>query len=182
MNYVGNYLIAGPNTTSGEESDAFESMAVNDVRIYQSSNKKDPDKDSSHDGVTMTSSSFSGTYTTLGSPASFEAVTTASADDAYTDVLAHAGAFWWSRDSVDTRLVGHVSNRNGGIINSQSSVGGYPSITVNVRDANFDTDGDGMSNAWETANGTNPSVADNNGDVDGDGYTNLEEYINSLAQ
>jgi hypothetical protein len=43
-----------------------------------------------------------------------------------------------------------------------------------------DTDGDGMPDAWESANGTDPAVADNNGDLDGDGYTNIEEYINSL--
>ena len=49
------------------------------------------------------------------------------------------------------------------------------------RPAGFDTDNDGMPDAWETAHGLNPAVADNNGDFDGDGYTNLEEYINEIA-
>lgn len=40
-----------------------------------------------------------------------------------------------------------------------------------------DDDGDGMHNAWETANGLNPSNgADATIDNDGDGATNLEEY------
>jgi len=49
------------------------------------------------------------------------------------------------------------------------------------RAANWDTDGDGMPNAWETAHNLNPNVADNNGDFDSDGYTNIEEYINEIA-
>jgi hypothetical protein len=40
-----------------------------------------------------------------------------------------------------------------------------------------------MPDAWETANGFNPSsAADGTGDADGDGYTNLEEYLASLAR
>jgi hypothetical protein len=49
------------------------------------------------------------------------------------------------------------------------------------RPANWDTDGDGMPDAWEKAHNLNPNVADNNGDFDSDGYTNLEEYIDEIA-
>jgi len=41
-----------------------------------------------------------------------------------------------------------------------------------------DTDGDGMHNSWETANGLNPNdPSDAAGDLDGDGATNLAEYM-----
>ncbi|HVT28103.1 MAG TPA: hypothetical protein VHE81_08810, partial [Lacipirellulaceae bacterium] len=50
-----------------------------------------------------------------------------------------------------------------------------------ARDANWDTDGDGMPNAWELQHGLDPNADDHNGDFDSDGYTNLEEYIDDLA-
>ena len=44
--------------------------------------------------------------------------------------------------------------------------------------ASSDTDGDGMPDSWELANGFNPnSSADAGLDADGDGFTNLQEYI-----
>ena len=40
-----------------------------------------------------------------------------------------------------------------------------------------DTDGDGLPDTWEVANGTNPSVPDAALDSDGDGLSNLQEYL-----
>ena len=40
-----------------------------------------------------------------------------------------------------------------------------------------DRDGDGMPDAWEIDNGTNPDVADAGADPDSDGLTNLREYF-----
>ncbi|MDB6069803.1 MAG: hypothetical protein JWL81_974, partial [Verrucomicrobiales bacterium] len=39
-----------------------------------------------------------------------------------------------------------------------------------------DSDGDGMPNAYETSNGTNPDVNDAGVDLDTDGLTNIQEY------
>lgn len=49
------------------------------------------------------------------------------------------------------------------------------------RSPGWDSDGDGLPDAWELAHGLNPSAPNNNGDFDNDGYTDLEEYLNELA-
>ena len=50
-----------------------------------------------------------------------------------------------------------------------------------AKDAQDDTDGDGMSDVWEMANGLDPfSPQDATADPDGDGLDNLFEYTNNL--
>jgi hypothetical protein len=44
-----------------------------------------------------------------------------------------------------------------------------------------DTDNDGMPDAYEVANGLNPSVNDAAADLDGDGLTNLQDYQRGTA-
>jgi hypothetical protein len=94
-------------------------------------------------------------------------------------VLNNAGATVPSRDSVDIRVVNDVLNGTGAIINSPADVGGYPTIAEGSYPT--DTDGDGMPDAWETANGLNPSNKNdwNSYDVDPN-YMNIEVYINSF--
>ena len=43
--------------------------------------------------------------------------------------------------------------------------------------AEADSDGDGMPDAWEIANGTNMNVPDASDDPDGDGHSNYQEYL-----
>ncbi|HEY9174600.1 MAG TPA: hypothetical protein VI136_20125 [Verrucomicrobiae bacterium] len=50
-----------------------------------------------------------------------------------------------------------------------------------TRPPGWDTDGDGMPDAWEREHGLDPNVANHNADFDNDGYTDLEEYLNDLA-
>ncbi len=42
---------------------------------------------------------------------------------------------------------------------------------------NSDTDGDGMPDGWEVANGLDPLYNDANGDADYDGVSNYDEYL-----
>ena len=55
------------------------------------------------------------------------------------------------------------------------------SPTPGARNGVNDSDGDGLPDDWELANGLNPSSAAGNdgayGDPDGDGFTNLQEYL-----
>lgn len=90
------------------------------------------------------------------------------------------GGFLDARDALDTQVVADFSEGDGNIITDEDSVGGF--LTIDEGSACTDTDGDGMPDVWETANGLNTADAsDRNGDADGDGYTNLEEYLNGVV-
>ena len=91
---------------------------------------------------------------------------------------AGAGAIIPSRDSQDQRIITQIANRTGSYYADPSSVGGWDSLAAGS--APTDTDGDGMPDSWEQANGTNYQVADHNGDIDLDGYRNIEEWFNGL--
>ncbi len=126
-------------------------------------------------------------------PMEFAAVTTHSAEDAFERVLEYAGASL-SRDEYDKMMV--ADTRNGeaccivsgigkGLINSQDDITyadgstGFPAL--NSLEAPADTDGDGMPDEWETANGLNPNNAEDGPATAENGYTNLENYLNSLV-
>jgi hypothetical protein len=106
-------------------------------------------------------------------------VAPAPAASAYERVLADAGASVF-RDSVDARVVAGVRDRTGRLIDSQAQVGGWPALPAGV--AAVDTDGDGMPDVWETAQGLDPKTADGAADRDGDGWTNLEDYLAAAAK
>ncbi len=126
-------------------------------------------------------------------PMEFAAVTTHTADMAYERVLDYAGASL-SRDAYDEMMAGDtregkasciVSGIGKGLINSQDEVvyadgtTGFPAL--NSLEAPADTDGDGMPDEWETANGLNPNDGSDGAATAENGYTNLENYLHSLV-
>ena len=101
------------------------------------------------------------------------------ATDAYTQVLAKAGASL-TRDAADKRTIQGVLDRTHRRIDSQKEVGGWPNLKS--KPAPVDSDRDGMPDDWEKDHQLDPKhPEDRNADQDVDGYTNLEEYLNSLA-
>jgi hypothetical protein len=104
-----------------------------------------------------------------------------SPQDAVTTVLNGAGASRPSRDGVDARLVDEVRSwgRSGAIISDENAMGGPGSIAGGQ--APVDSDGDGIPDAWETANGLNPNDASDGMRIASNGYANLENYVNSLV-
>lgn len=109
----------------------------------------------------------------------FAPVTVDAPDVTLERVLAGVGASL-VRDAVDQRLVDDVRQRRGKLINSQAEVGGWPML--NSKPAPRDSDGDGMPDAWETAQGLNPHDATDAARVDpASGYTQLERYLNGLV-
>ncbi len=176
LNYVCNYLIAGPSTKWLKS--AFDAGGPN-TKIYQHANRFDANKNGITDGVDTGWDTFGGTYTKASKPFPALPVTTDSASVALLRVLLQAGALPWRRDAVDRRVADSVFMQTGQIINDTAQVGGWP--VLKSEEPPTDTDNDGLPDFWEMALRLDPRAPDNNGDRDGDGYTNLEEYLNWLA-
>lgn len=119
----------------------------------------------------------------------FDEISMVSAEECYDLVLARAGATYPKRDAVDARVVAQLANETGAYINSQDEVGGYPAATVS-READFDTDHDGLPDEWETAHGLNPADASDSAQIPNTsdssqanyGYTWIEIYCNELVE
>ena len=120
-------------------------------------------------------------------------VKTQTAEECYTNVLANVGCNFPALDEHDQRVIAEVragtfkfkGSKTGlpGLPDSQDDVGGWDNYPEVHRPADWDTDRDGMPDAWEKAHGLNPNdPADGNKDSNGDGYTNLEKYLNSLCR
>src|SRR5262249_17798849 len=152
----GNYLIAGPDTPASKRIRAFNGGSASTL-IYQSNNSIDSNLNGVHDGANTEWGMFIGAYTKQ-EPARFQFLQVNSDDSqtAYNRVLHLAGATL-VRDSVDTRIVSEVQNATGRHIDSQSQVGGWP--TLNSLPAPPDTDQDGIPDQWETDHGLNPGAA-----------------------
>jgi hypothetical protein len=113
----------------------------------------------------------------VGTPFPAPAVTPTPVEDLKAELSATVGATRPVRDAVDRRVLGLIERGEGGIIDSQADVGGWPALAS--ADPPADDDADGMPDAWERAHGLDPSDGDDHrADADGDGYTNLEEWLN----
>lgn len=132
----------------------------------------------------------------MDNPAPTGEVTTHSAAEAFSRVLAYGGASLY-RDEIDARYMEEAKTgtaqykgsitQSPGIIDKVSDVNGYTESTFGTasRPADFDTDKDGIPDAWELANGLNPNDDSDalTYSLDGKGYyTNLEVYANSLIE
>jgi hypothetical protein len=112
------------------------------------------------------------------------------ADEAYARVVESAGASLW-RDAIDRRVIDSLTGRTGRIIDApedfrgvDGKLPGIDDLPTSTRPADFDTDGDGMPNQWESRRGLDPdNAADGNlTSLSSDGYTNLEVYLDELTR
>lgn len=141
-------------------------------------------------------------------------VTTHSATGVYDKILDYCGASLY-RDDVDVRYMeetrtgtttfkGDVAfvdaagntyptSKTSGILDFINNPAGeqnpktasYPELPSNTRPEGYDSDGDGMPDAWETAQGLNPADASDakTFTLDPRGwYTNIEVYLNSIVE
>ncbi|MBQ8652788.1 MAG: hypothetical protein IJ477_05690 [Alistipes sp.] len=119
------------------------------------------------------------------------------AEDAYARTLDYAGASL-KRDKIDLRLIDDARNAKatyndggngstGGLIDTQTAVGGWPTLTATdeeIARATTDTDKDNIPDYYESKLGLNPSKADATAKtLDPQGlYTNFEMYLHYLVQ
>lgn len=132
----------------------------------------------------------------MDAPAPTGEVTTHSAAESFSKVLAYSGASLY-RDEIDARYMEEAKTgtakykgsitQSPGIIDKVAAVNGYTEANFGTatRPADFDTDKDGIPDAWEIANGLDPNDATDalTYSLDSKGYyTNLEVYANSLVE
>ncbi|KPL20989.1 MAG: hypothetical protein AMJ75_10820 [Phycisphaerae bacterium SM1_79] len=180
LNYVGNYLVPGPNSVSN--GIAYSEGSPNN-RGYFAGNYYNHILPADPWSVVNFGDWNKSQIATYKQSKPFETgpIVTQDAKEAYQAVLAHGGASMPRRDTVDRRIVEDVKTGKGHIINSQNDVGGWPELKSAA--ATSDRDGDGMPDEWEKQHNLNPEDAsDGTSDADGDGYTNVEEYLNSLVR
>jgi hypothetical protein len=174
---VGNYFIAGPNSTNN-----FLAMFTATDHVYQQNNIIDMDKDGDLDGHLITNDDFvKQTASILSQPSMLPKsnVKIGTPQEAYKIVIAQAGSSL-HRDAVDTRIVGYVTSlgKTGKIFKSEAEVGGQP-VVAEQHSTLKDTDGDGIPDDWEKASKLKTGDAQQ---ATASGYTHLEEYLNSLIK
>lgn len=121
------------------------------------------------------------------------------AEEAYLNVLAKAGCL--TRDNIEKRLIKECTDGTatyggtlggGGVygiiddpldaemIKNENGSYSYPDEKKESRPDGWDTDGDGMPDAWEDANGFDKNNAADGNYVNAEGYTAVEKYLASL--
>lgn len=215
FNIVNNYYKPGPASSDRKYFvDAYGSYvkdgtvyADNYAEMYLSGNVNTahPDMDNSVSSVYWHNGSSYGNYNSLlqseldiAGP-SGEAVytTTHSAELSFQQICSYAGASL-VRDAVDTRICSDALNGNatftdggngskGGLIDTQTAVGGWPEYSASSSDPGLvtDTDGDGMPDWFEKEFGLNVSDASDGNAFTLDSfkrYTNLEMYLHYLVR
>jgi pectate lyase len=211
-NLVNNYYKPGPATTTNKSSQYFCAPSGGRPAVVGEGHEYDfgyglwyLSGNVMYDNSEKTNDNWSGLYGPAGhhSADSFDAapVMTSSAEKAYQDVLAYAGATKPRRDTIDTRIVQEVISGTatfGGVLGSHcgiidSHMGTKPAdappgwdawemyIEVDSIDSPLDTDRDGIPDWWEDLNGLAYDDPEDGRALASDksGYTNLEEYLNS---
>jgi hypothetical protein len=128
---------------------------------------------------------YSGSGTFSQTPFQPQYNTPRTAQQAYDDVLAYAGAV--PRDSTDRRVVREVKTGTGSLrqlssqeINSRELIPRQPLVLPKWQKPT-DADNDGMADAWESMHGLDPTDATDFSKEMNGGYEAIEVYINELS-
>ena len=198
-NIVNNYYKPGPSTTSNRARTVnpykqTTAPVLPYAQIYMAGNYVDGSAANTRRnwlGAGMQGGTLADTVQSkVNTPFNIAPLNMQSATDAYASVLQGVGCVLPTRDAVDSRIIQEVQSRGGTIIDVQ---GGYPAKTpysvsqaawpvLSCGAAPADADHDGMTDAYETANGLNPNNAADRQAIAANGYTNLENYLNGIVR
>ncbi len=119
--------------------------------------------------------------------------TVETAEAAFKNVLSDVGCNMPEPTNHDQRMVSETLSgtttttgyytKKKGLIDREMDSEGFEGLNIvnATRDADWDTDQDGIPNWFEQLKGSDPYTANNNDDTDNDGYTDLEDYLNWIA-
>lgn len=208
VNFVGNYYKKGPSTTQNkifiaQHEDDYagtqEYYLSGNLRVSQDGNTKKSDTfgdtydQTISDGVTVNWQTF------VDSPYSdfygLDESNVESAEAAFKNVLSDVGCNYQELDNNEKRLIQEsrdgtytkTGSRSGkaGFVDKESDSEGWNGLGIvsETRNSDWDTDGDGIPNWFETEKGWNADGMNNN-HIDGSStgwYTDLEIYLNWMA-
>ena len=178
-NAVGNYFITGPAGSTSAFSGGNDRYS-----IYAEDNWVDKNRNGILDGNEIPHSEYSGGPNFVTNPFDHPELPTISAQNLFDDLVGSVGASLPYRDNLDWMLIDDLKSfgTKGKIIGNENElIIGAPN-TWNLWQGNsrLDTDGDGIPDEWEVANGLDPNDPTDAMQIR-DGYANIEHYINSIT-
>ncbi|MCD8089376.1 MAG: Ig-like domain-containing protein [Clostridiales bacterium] len=189
INFMNNYLKAGPGTRDSVENQIIDAGEGNKPGyFYVNGNVLEGNSEVTNDnslGIKISDAAADWTeivdtkFQMDGNSA--EALTVTDAETAYNEVIEKAGATYPKRDALDARILTEVKNGTGQFANRHEDVGGLPYTESVVREESWDTDNDGIPDSWESANGLDPNDPTDSVKIAENGYANIENYFNSIV-
>lgn len=178
MNYVGNYLKAGPDTSTADRTKAFTIFQGGTAELFLEGNQLDPQPPIRFQSELITIRPGS-TLILRAAPIPFDpAAENLTAKAAYARVLENVGAVKPARDAVDAGIVEGVRDGTG---RQKLTIptDAWPPLARKEPEA--DSDADGLPDAWERQHGLNEADTTDAARVAGpEGWTHLELWLNSL--
>ncbi|HUA66101.1 MAG TPA: LamG-like jellyroll fold domain-containing protein [Alphaproteobacteria bacterium] len=178
LNFVCNYLIAGPNTIT--TNIAFWG-GTNTTYLFQTNNFIDSDQNGILNGADTEWNMFTNwngltNLYTATNQFRLPPVSVDEAYQAYERVLDFAGVSMFKREPAETKIVENVRNQAGGII---AAPGVLPTVSTNLI---FQYNAqDGIPDFWKITYAQAVTNLYNNYQPDSSGYSELEEFDNWLA-
>ena len=178
-NAVGNLFINGNSTSTS--ANGF-SGGNSGFHFYGADNWQDRNKDGVFNPELFTGD---GGGDRQSKPYDYPELETWAGNSLVDNLLPEVGASLPYRDLTDAYMVNEVLSfgKKGNLITSEKDLpyGTPDTWTVFKGTKLTDTDGDGMPDAWETANGTDPQKNDAM-TIAANGYANIENYFNGITR